>query len=567
MDADVYLLANTKYATLLSRGFTPDPVTAFSRGEYHNVEVRVGNHGPVVYSHTSKGKPLSVFDIIFTTSQRGPFIVYLTLFWAVPGKGEYRIVLRIGAPKPAGKAGPGFVFSLTTVPYESNIRNGYALLKKRARRASSGAVVSSVRPNEHTYQVIPTVHTWTANGGGITTGTVTRDKHVRTWSGVRTPGFWTKRKGELPVNDHQVTIVETNDSGLVELWHRINSAPFDNDLLIDSYTLHYSAPGTPSVSYSGTTSADYKAFARLTQRMGSNVINLAQDLGEYHETIGMVTKTANRIRHAVVALRHGNVEGAAAALWTGKRQTANQTRSIRGLLNRRAKAGAEFQSTRNLAENWLELQYGWKPLLSDLHDAIERLSQRAAASNSVAAVRSSGSSVIRGESTFPLWQDSSKVAGKRVQTRIDTIKYGLRFSVSDSQRAYWAQTGFTNPVDLTWELLPYSFVVDWFLPVGPWLESFSNFQGLKFIDGYKVHYFKRVTIDELHFDGVANGANNYWQVAGGLQETYVYVKREKLTSFPSLPLPVFKSPFSVGHALNALALMRASFGFSSHLHV
>jgi len=39
--------------------------------------------------------------------------------------------------------------------------------------------------------------------------------------------------------------------------------------------------------------------------------------------------------------------------------------------------------------------------------------------------------------------------------------------------------GLTNPEMVMWELLPYSFVADWFIPIGDWMEARALVQGLK----------------------------------------------------------------------------------------
>lgn len=40
-------------------------------------------------------------------------------------------------------------------------------------------------------------------------------------------------------------------------------------------------------------------------------------------------------------------------------------------------------------------------------------------------------------------------------------------------RAYLQILGFNNPLRTIWELTPFSFVIDWFIPIGDFLEQFS----------------------------------------------------------------------------------------------
>ena len=41
------------------------------------------------------------------------------------------------------------------------------------------------------------------------------------------------------------------------------------------------------------------------------------------------------------------------------------------------------------------------------------------------------------------------------------------------------QLGLVNPASVAWELIPFSFLVDWFLPVGKFLESYTDTVGMQ----------------------------------------------------------------------------------------
>jgi hypothetical protein len=137
----------------------------------------------------------------------------------------------------------------------------------------------------------------------------------------------------------------------------------------------------------------------------------------------------------------------------------------------------------------------------------------------------------------------------------------VRFTVDNHLAAFLAQTGFTNPINLIWEVIPFSFVWDWFQPIGPWLESFSDFHGLVFLDGYQSLYTKQKVESLVRFSGPigspAPGQN--LQTAGNYGRETVAFKRDLLGTFPVLEFPLFKNPLSVTHALNALALVKSVF--------
>lgn len=121
-----------------------------------------------------------------------------------------------------------------------------------------------------------------------------------------------------------------------------------------------------------------------------------------------------------------------------------------------------------------------------------------------------------------------------------------------------------------WEVLPFSFVVDWFLPIGPYLEALSTYQGLSFVRGYKTQFTKSETQFSHSYSGQHPGYSDKRVTlfsAGGLSWSQVKLNRTKLTSFPKPNLPSFKNPLSLTHAANGLALIQQVFGDKSETYI
>jgi hypothetical protein len=140
---------------------------------------------------------------------------------------------------------------------------------------------------------------------------------------------------------------------------------------------------------------------------------------------------------------------------------------------------------------------------------------------------------------------------------------GFRYTIDSKLKAFAAQTGFTNPINLAWEVLPYSFVVDWFLPIGPYLETLSAFDGLAFLDGYVTNATVQYTLASHDFYGrfPANETPIYtmWDKRARYWRQYIQINRQRITSFPGAVMPSFKNPLSITHAMNGLSLLRAAF--------
>lgn len=144
----------------------------------------------------------------------------------------------------------------------------------------------------------------------------------------------------------------------------------------------------------------------------------------------------------------------------------------------------------------------------------------------------------------------------------EVCRLGLRFRLASPLVAFLAQTGFTNPVNLAWELLPFSFVVDWFLPIGPYLETLSQWDGLEFLDGYQTNFLRKRSLGRTYFSGKYKASSEGWHTDryGLYSSSWIKHTRVRLLSFPGAHLPELRSGLSTTHALNSLALLRVTFG-------
>lgn len=123
------------------------------------------------------------------------------------------------------------------------------------------------------------------------------------------------------------------------------------------------------------------------------------------------------------------------------------------------------------ANAWLEFTYGWRPLASDLQGALDNHLYKNL-NYASSALRSSAkydapTNFTRPSSVFP--GKTEKVQGSGLRgTRIQ-VKTKPTFASNDA--AAWTSL---NPVSIAWELMPYSFVVDWFYDIGSTLKNFEN---------------------------------------------------------------------------------------------
>jgi hypothetical protein len=380
---------------------------------------------------------------------------------------------------------------------------------------------------------------------------VTYESYRREWTGVRTPHFGALKKRHLPVNNHSMYETRTLDLGIeivhIDLNSLVPPATPDTSLELTSFTSQLgTGPAGNSPSFpSHSAIARNKAIKKLVDNCGQGLdANLAQDLTQYRQTAKTIIDGASRIAHSLLALKRGNIPRAVELLWDAKAVNFRK--------------GYKPSLTKPLADNWLAVQYGWKPLLQDIDGSMRSLAELVQANSFVAkTVRSSASysTVVK----QALRHSSGVQVGEEI-TKIDSkTKFAMRYRLASPTTAFLAQTGFTNPVNLAWEVLPFSFVFDWLLPVGPYLESLSSWDGLEFIDGYQVQFTRQSTLKSLAYSGSPVFAWVNEQYFGGWQRETVKLDRTVLSTFPSMSFPELKSPFdSKGvHFANALALIRS----------
>jgi len=313
---------------------------------------------------------------------------------------------------------------------------------------------------------------------------------------------------------------------------------------------YYNQFENSTVSYFGPAqrfSSGYLVFYRLevTPAMVDRVIvkallklkdqkfNAGVALAEARQTANLVGSTASRLAFAFRSLKRGRF--AEARRYLGLKRS-------------------------NQPANWLELQYGWKPLLSDVHGAANELARRSLDNGSwVTTVKAT----VREEAEYDLYHAETHPIDRMHVTGTAEASTFIRLDYEpENDMAKWAsRLGLTNPLEIAWELVPYSFVVDWFLPVGSWLSVLDATLGYKFKSG------SRSDRTTCKMTGVRAGYNDpsfvYQNPRWSTGSSLVSEKSLNRVVYESSPFPSFpriKNPLSLGHMANGLSLLAQAFG-------
>lgn len=384
---------------------------------------------------------------------------------------------------------------------------------------------------------------------------ISRLSYQRSWTGTRTPGFGSKNIGRLPVNPHTVSIIEVLDDRYCK--YSVNPSTGEHTLELTTYSQRYFVPGYEDYTpYQNI--AHNKALQRLISKANVGIqANFAQNLAQLGQITSLVAGNAMKIRQSLRQLKRGNFSGAVSALQSGP---GGPNIPVSGL-----------STSKSLASNWLQLQYGWKPLLKDIENLSTVFGNLTSAGRQVHRVTGSGSAMNELTVAYPPGDQSIGLSntGKTTHISRHTVKLGVSYVIDDDATAFFAQLGFTNPINLAWEVLPFSFVVDWFLPIGSFLESHSAFHGYRFIDGFKTT-FTRVKMDSAISYSGPNQLNALTQMNFGAsyRRERIILTRQALTSFPTSTFPTLTvNPFrnsgvssgTNNRAANAIALLVKAF--------
>lgn len=121
----------------------------------------------------------------------------------------------------------------------------------------------------------------------------------------------------------------------------------------------------------------------------------------------------------------------------------------------------------DLPGHWLQARYGLRPLLSDIEQLSAQLAVLGRVTRQVSKASKSRSYSVAVDTVNVFNEDANFTFTRSIET---TVTCSARGSVS----ALITKRGtHFNPVVTAWELVPYSFVADWFVDVGSTLKSLS----------------------------------------------------------------------------------------------
>jgi hypothetical protein len=258
-----------------------------------------------------------------------------------------------------------------------------------------------------------------------------------------------------------------------------------------------------------------RLIRKIYSKMAGKSAHIGNIIAERKQTVDLFAKTVTTIVDLVKAKKH--------------------------LFRAAAKA---VSNPKNVADQFLAFKFGLEPLANDLSQLTD-IFLDLADMKPVLVIRSNTKKFLTSGDETP----------GIVFNGMMEISYVLKYDIDDAALKNLSQLGLINPTEIAWEVVPWSFIVDWFLPIGAYIESLTADSGLIFRTGTKkVRYkgdFDFGTVPQV--GQMLNPQGQHLCLQGKFSGELI--DREVLMGPPdNLKILTVKNPWSLNHALEAAAL-------------
>lgn len=277
-----------------------------------------------------------------------------------------------------------------------------------------------------------------------------------------------------------------------------------------------------------------KLLAKLQRKAYGSGFNPVVFLAEGRQALDMIFSAATSIANALSAVRHGNLRAACFHLGV----TPSGVRS------------RELWYKKEMSDRWLELQYGWLPLLSDVKEGAQFLAEAAEQPQKYRTK-------LVGRRVYAVYENYRGTEPRYYASRVNIVSHQIiiyNFSKAPTGVGLW------GVAEAAWEKLPWSFVCDWFVPVGELLRSLKTASQ---ISGTVVETYK---VDSVYLNPTSQGSgytvrSTALPIGESLERTYMRrtvtdeVKPIQSTEAVLGSISNLKEAMSWRRASNAVALL------------
>lgn len=213
---------------------------------------------------------------------------------------------------------------------------------------------------------------------------------------------------------------------------------------VKTYTINNNSVNTGKQDTISDTISGKDFNASLVGSFQQNILNLSMMAKDLYDASNMALDYFKRVNRCWKNLKRGNFR----------------------------KAFKDFSGSRSLskgmANNWLAFQYGVLPTIRSVQDGF-------AAANNQKAQTVRLVSTVRGERVVK-YRSPNQYTNVYGSYKMSKSVRGFRyFTTTDSIRSLLV----TNQVEVAWDSTPYTFLLDWFVPIGSYLSQFGYATSLR----------------------------------------------------------------------------------------
>jgi hypothetical protein len=255
-----------------------------------------------------------------------------------------------------------------------------------------------------------------------------------------------------------------------------------------------------------------------------NVAELLATLGEMPETLHWLASVLRRANALLRAARKRDYE------------TMKQIMLLSGRRYRHRNA----RPLDSFTDWWLGFRYAFRPLFFEMDAILKALQKRTIEKRGTG--RAYDSSVVVNEKVV----DDSRVTNgygyvvTTSDTRVCTFRTGVLYSIDGNIPLLTTAFGLDRPLQALYELVPFSFILDWFYSVGDWIGWLSRPGYLKQLGSWgTLSYVENRRLDSTHIDGGYPGSNGRYYSYTSVNPGYFEMVNTWKIRQPNLAVPSF----------------------------
>jgi hypothetical protein len=264
------------------------------------------------------------------------------------------------------------------------------------------------------------------------------------------------------------------------------------------------------------TEFDDKLKRKIHQKLKNQTVHVGNIIAERKQTMDLVQSSVQRILQLIKAKK--NIFKAAASY---------------------------AKNSKQIASDILAFKFGVEPLMNDIQTFAKYLDD--SSDEPIITVRANTGAA----KNIPL----KVVTGSFTFVGFVEISYTVKCVVDNPALRTLSEFGLINPLEILWEVTPWSFVIDWFFPVGDWISNKTSDCGIVFKTGTRKVKLTGTFTTEGSQSGLPPGSD----IGPGGNSALVdfdgeVIGRSVLSGIPNLPPIKLKNPLSWSHGIESVAL-------------